>query len=428
MKNPLLSLITFCLCFFFTDEIVKANTENAFLDINGFVETRIGTRIKNDPQQKDMSIGELRAQLETEKDFEEITFTMVTDMVIDPVLDSYTPDLESGKGIIDLRQFNILFSPTDNTDVKLGRQILTWGTGDLLFINDLFAKDFNSFFIGRDDEYLKAPTDAIKVSIFSDKINTDLIYVPKFNADRYIDGKRISYFDPASRRFKGRDNPIEVDTPDQWFDDDELTLRLYGTIDNMEAAIYYYHGFWKSPAGMDTESGKSTFPKLQVLGASLRTPLFKGITSLEAGYYKSDQAAQTDPLSNNSEFRLLIGHQKEIAKEFTLTIQYQLIHKLNYTDYLTHLPENAIKQKINHNTITLRLTKLMLQQNLTLSLFNFYSPSDEDGYLRLQSHYKITDDLKSTVGLNYFYGDESHTFYSQFENASNVYTAIRYEY
>lgn len=427
MKNPLL-LITFCLCFFFTDEIVKANTENAFFDINGFVETRIGTRIKNDPHQKDMSIGELRAQLETEKDFEEVIFTLVTDMVIDPVLDSYTPDLESGEGIIDLRQFNILFSPTDNTDVKLGRQILTWGTGDLLFINDLFAKDFNSFFIGRDDEYLKAPTDAIKVSIFSDKINTDLIYVPKFNADRYIDGKRISYFEPVSRRFKGRDNPVEVDTPKQWFDGDELTLRLYGTIDNMEAAVYYYHGFWKSPAGMDTQSGKSTFPKLQVLGASLRTPLFKGITSLEAGYYKSDQAAQSDPLSNNSEFRLLIGHQKEIAKEFTLTIQYQLIHKLNYTDYLTHLPENAIKQEINHNTITLRLTKLMLQQNLTLSFFNFYSPSDEDRYLRLQSHYKITDDLKSTVGLNYFYGDEPHTFYSQFENASNVYTAIRYEY
>jgi hypothetical protein len=85
-------------------------------------------------------------------------------------------------------------------DLKLGRQINTWGTGDLLFINDLFPKDWNAFFIGRDDEYLKAPADSAKASLFSDWANLDLIYSPRFDSDRFIDGRRISYWNGALGR------------------------------------------------------------------------------------------------------------------------------------------------------------------------------------------------------------------------------------
>ena len=53
-----------------------------------------------------------------------------------------------------IREAHVSASPFTWLDVKLGRQILTWGTGDLLFINDVFPKDFVSFFIGRDGEYL----------------------------------------------------------------------------------------------------------------------------------------------------------------------------------------------------------------------------------------------------------------------------------
>ena len=36
-------------------------------------------------------------------------------------------------------------------DLKIGQQVLTWGTGDYVFLNDLFPKDYQSFFSGRDD-------------------------------------------------------------------------------------------------------------------------------------------------------------------------------------------------------------------------------------------------------------------------------------
>ncbi|MEE9165073.1 MAG: hypothetical protein V3U15_02300, partial [Nitrospinota bacterium] len=163
-------------------------------DFAGFWEARAGTRIQEDPHEKDLSIAETRLQLQLEKTVKLVTFKLTTDFLFDPVLDRYNVRLEEGEGIIDLREINLLLRPADFTDIKVGRQTLTWGTGDLIFINDLFPKDWNSFFIGRDPEYLKAPSDAVKISFFSRLANLDIIYTPRFDADRFIDGKRISFF------------------------------------------------------------------------------------------------------------------------------------------------------------------------------------------------------------------------------------------
>src|SRR3972149_5167369 len=47
---------------------------------------------------------------------------------------------------------------------RVGRQIITWGTGDLLFINDVFPKDWTALFTGRPLEYLKIGSGAPKGS------------------------------------------------------------------------------------------------------------------------------------------------------------------------------------------------------------------------------------------------------------------------
>jgi len=411
-----------------TTAIAEEIAEQELFEFNGFIETRLGTRTGDDPNQKDTNIAELRLQLETEKDFDTVTFNVVMDLVFDPVLDIYTPDLETGEGVIDLRQANMVFSPLDFMDMKVGRQILTWGTGDLLFINDLFAKDWKAFLIGRDVEYLKAPTDAIKISMFHDLVNLDLVYTPTFGADRYIDGKRISFFDRATNTRRGREAPLIVDRPNETFSDDELSLRLYRNLDIYETAIYYYDGFWKSPAGQDALTGNVTFPMLEVFGASVRGPIANGIGYLEVGYYKSDASAAGDSLSRNSEYRYMLGYEQEIATELTLGIQVYLQYKLDYDEYIASLPAGAIADEQYHRVLTIRLTRLFMQQNLRLSFFNFYSPDDEDGYVRANVSYKFTDALKVEGGLNKFYGSQVHTFYAQFEENSNIYTAIRYNF
>ena len=153
------------------------------LDVHGFYEVRSGYRLRNDPHEKDMSVMENRLQLDVSSYVEWADFKVKGDVI---------GDLVTEEGNFDLREAYLFTMPVDFADLKVGRQILTWGTGDLIFINDLFPKDWQSFFVGRDVEYLKAPSDAAKLSIFNDLANLDIVYVPQFDPDRFITGRRVS--------------------------------------------------------------------------------------------------------------------------------------------------------------------------------------------------------------------------------------------
>jgi len=396
-------------------------------DLTGFGEGRIGARTQKDPYEKDLSLGEVRLQLEAEKDWDRASIRVRSDFLYDPVYDHQTIDLETGQGWLDLREARFTVTPLEFMDLKIGRQILTWGTGDMLFINDMFPKDWQSFFIGRDTEYLKAPSDAAGISFFTGLFNADLIYTPRFNSDRYINGSRISYYNPMLGRIAGRDAIVQADSRNSWFTDDELALRLSRNIGGYEAALYGYRGYWKSPAGMDPATGKATFPRLAVYGGSIRGVAGPGIANLELGYYDSEENRNgSNPMAKNSELRFLAGYEQEIATDFTAGFQYYLEYMLQYDEYRDMLSPGQNPRDEARHVLTLRLTKLLMQQNLMLSFFGYYSPSDQDFYFRPNIHYKIDDHWAAEIGGNIFWGEDNWSFFGQFRKDTNVYSGVRY--
>jgi len=401
-------------------------------DLTGFFDVRGGLRTQPDTREKDSTLGESRLQLQLEKVLEALTFRLTTDFLYDISANDYRVFMEQGRGLVDLREAWVAFRPTDFMDVKVGRQVLTWGTGDLRFLNDLFPKDWNAFFIGRDVEYLKAPSDALKVSLFSDLANLDLVYTPRFDADRYVDGRRISYYNPFLARCAGRDAVIDADEPEAWFKDDEFAARLYKMVNGYELALYTYNGFWKSPAGTDPVTFTPVFPRLAAYGASVRGPAAGGIGNVEAAYYDSrENRSGNDPLIPNSQVRLLVGYERDLAaisKDLTVGVQYYLELRMDHEAMERMRPAIFPDSNRDRHEVTLRLTKLLLNQNLTLSLFVFYSPTDEDAYLRPRVAYKVDDHWTVEAGANVLFGSHAHTFFGQFEDNSNVYFGARYSF
>jgi hypothetical protein len=389
------------------------------IEMHGFYEIRSGYRTRKDKYQKDMSIMETRLQIELSSNLDWADLNVKGDVI---------GDLVTEEGDFDLREAYMFTMPFDFMDVKIGRQILTWGTGDLIFINDLFPKDWQSFFIGRDTEYLKAPSDAAKMSLFTDFVNIDVVYTPQFDHDRFVTGERLSYWNSDLGRLAGRDAIIHTDKPNRWFRDDEIAVRLYKNIKGYEFALYGYRGFWKSPAGQNVTMSQALFPDLNVYGASIRGNVAKGIGNLEFGYYESaDDTGGQDPLINNSELRYLAGYTQEIGKDFTAGLQYYVEQMLDYGQYKRNLMTGPARDEFRH-LATLRLTKLLMSQNLRCSLFTYFSPTDKDVYMRPNLHYKVRDNLAVEFGANIFFGDYPHTFFSQFENNSNIFTAVRYSF
>jgi len=397
----------------------KSFLETLPFELHGFWDARGGFRTQDDPHEsKTATLGETRLQLNLSKALDWANFRIKSDFLYDGVVEGAD---------IDLREANAQFTPFEFIDLKVGRQILTWGTGDYIFINDLFPKDYNSFFIGRGDEYLKAPSDAVKTSMYTKFFNLDFVYTPQFDPDRFIDGKRLSYFNPQLGRLAGEDAKVRPKKRDEWFEDDEIALRLYRNIKGYDLAMYGYNGFWKSPMGFDPQVGKATFPRLSVYGFSTRGKVWKGIGNIEAGYYDSrDDRSGKNPFVPNSQFRFLAGYEQELAKDFTAGVQYYLELMSDYGAYKRTLPPGSQAAEEYRHVITLRLTKLLMYQNLKLSLFTFYSPSDQDVYVRPNIHYNITDHWSAEAGANIFFGEKDHTFFGQFKDNTNVYLSLRW--
>ena len=390
------------------------------LELNGFSETRWGARLVNDAHEMDMSIGEGRIQLELSRDFEPFLLKFKGELVGDAVMQEVDADV---------RDFSMFFSPADNVDVKLGRMVSTWGTGDLIFINDMFPKDWQSFFIGRDDEYLKQASNIVKTGIFLGEYAIDLVYTPLFQSSEYVSGERLSYYNPAARQIVGRSMIMDDSKPERYFSDAEIAGRLSRRFGGVEVALYGYSGFWQEPEGMDPATGKAIYPRLNVWGASVRSPLLGGIGNMEAGYYDSIQDDNgNDPFIRPSEYRFLAGFERELAHELTGGFQYYLEKINHYDNYEQAIPSTMHARDEYRHLLTARLTQLLLDQNLILSLFVYYSPSDNDGYARPKFSYKVNDNWLLDGGVNLFWGEHDYTFWGRFQDNTNMYIGLRYSF
>ena len=399
-------------------------------DVDGFFELGAGARTKDGAVRHD-DYNYLEQRVQLRKTFFAEGDNFFSDrMTSVEVKADFTADQYWADSYGELRSLNAAMTPFAFMDVKVGRQVLTWGTGDYLFINDMFPKDYVSFYIGREDEYLKKPSDAAKVSFYSDAANLDVVVIPFFEPNTMPDGPRLSFYDPFLGRIAGDDTRRGFDYPDTTFSNTELALRLYRTFESTQAALYYFHGFDKMPRYLSDPLGmEMSYEKVDVFGASLLGPVWDGIGNVEAGYQRSRQDEDgTDPFIENSMFKIMAGYSRDMGSDLRLGFQYQLEQRLDYGAYEDSLPAGSPVFDEFRHLLTNRITKQLLDQTLTLSLFTFYSPSDGDGYSRPSASYDITDRWKTTLGANLPWGREDYTEFGQMRDNTNVYLRMRYSF
>ncbi len=392
--------------------------ESASPQWHGFVETAVGGRVQDDPAlpDEDLTLADLRAQLEYADYLGDSRYSIKADLYADGVEHGLHGELR--EALIDM-------SLSDNVDLRLGQQVLTWGTGDLLFINDMFPKDWVSYFAGRDDQYLKAPSASAKLSYYHDRANLDLVWTPVFTSDLFIDGERFSYFNAMA----GQQTSMHLipDQPDKGLDNGELALRLHGQTDGTEWALYGYRGYWKQPNAMST-GGQVYFSRLNTVGASVRGNFGGGIANAELGWYDGEDSDGSNPRLPNDQLRVLLGFERELIPKLTASAQYYLEWTQDHAALAANDGNSPYRPDEKRHLWTLRLTYRAMQDNLILSWFNYWSPSDQDMFMRPSMTYRVDDSTAVVVGANLFSGEQAHTFFGQFEDASSVYARVRYSF
>jgi hypothetical protein len=332
-------------------------------------------------------------------------------------------DQLTGSNRLNLDQMNFLIPFSNGRDLKVGRQVITWGTGDMLFLNDLFAKSWLSFFNGRDDGDLKPTIDAVRFSQYGENFNYEIAILPKFKADETPTGERYSFYLPGYGLIQPQTKLAAIEE-----NDPEIFARLFANSEGVEWAVYAYSGFFKSPNPIN-QLGQLGFSPMTSFGASLRMPLVEGLFNAEIVYYQStDDRSGVDPFVQNSQYRFLLGFEKELVSNVTLATQVYLEKTLDYQSLLENLSAGQFVAEENKTMVTFRLTHLAFQQKLMNSVMLFMSPSDDDHYIRYSSRYKLTDHWKMAVGLNWLNGEREETFLAQMQKNSNIFFRVHYSF
>jgi hypothetical protein len=398
--------------------------------LGGFVEAAQAMRIDENPALGDGSPGdrdyprsEFRAQFTARDGMDIGDFFLRVDLVSDATREKRTA--------VDVREAYIKLYLARWLDIKFGRQVATWGTGDLLFANDLFAKDWEAFFTGLDDSYLKPPQDLLRVSLYAGPLTAEIAAAPHFTPDALPDGTRLSLFDPFTGQTVGAAGAPAIAAPPKDMTHGELFARLFGRQGSFEWALYGYKGFWPTPQAVVVVDSLPAlgYPRLLSGGASLRGPLASFLFHAEGALYaSSDDPDGDDPRIANSQVRGFVGLEKSLGNDWTVGSQYYAEQILDYEEYAAGFGEAPAPYEELRSTVTLRLTKMMLNQDLTLSLFGYYGITDEDWHLRPSARYRVTDAVAATIGASLVDGDQPQTMFGQFRDNSNVFLRLRYSF
>ncbi len=398
-------------------ETVDVKHSNNSLKIRGFIDSRWGTRVRNtDDFDKQNTLFETRLQSNIRGKWQHYKFKLKTDIVHDDVLDG---------SYLDVREAYIELPPNDRYNIRVGRQSILWGLGDLLVSNDLFPKDYLGLYYGRDAEaeYVVSPIDAIRSSIYFKNSSLDVIF-SRFEPSAVPTGQRFSYFNPFAQSIVGEDMALNVvDT-----DSNAIMARWNTSLFNKEVAFYYNRTHWQTPDGFDPQTREFFYPRLNTLGFSIRNEWGPGIISLDAAYYQSADDKDGDKFwIRNSEIRFILGYDFELAKDLNVGLQWMQEQRQNQDNYRNSLPELIQASPSEYNLLTLRLNKFLFNQKMTLSLFTYYSPTQSDRYVRLNMFYKFDDHWLINIGSNHFSGDVD-TRFGQLSDNSNYFAALRWSF
>lgn len=404
---------------------ILAGAARGEVKLDGFLQGLYGGRLDNtNPTATEFTASETRLQLRLEQVGEKNEFFGRLDFTYDAA-DSVAFSLELREAYLKTRLGN-------NFDLKIGRQVLTWGTGDLIFINDVFAKDYRSFFVGRDDQYLKAPQNALRMEYYGSIGSLALVWTPRFEPNRLPDGRTLSYYNPFAGQIVGQGYESTVPLPPAQFKNGETAARFSRQVGGFNTALYFYHGFYKNPVGAMMSDGgpMPIYPRLNVYGASMRGQVLGGIVWLEGGYFDSRQdQCGANPLIPNSSATAMIGFERQIATNLTINGQWQAEATMDYDRYKAGQESMGgyVRDEVGH-LLTTRITQLLHSELVSLSAFVFYSPTDEDVYARLKAEYKYTDQVTFAAGANIFDGQSPATSFGQFQKNDNLYVKVTYNY
>lgn len=303
-------------------------------------------------------------------------------------------------------------------DLKVGRQIYSWGKADGVRITDVLSPCDYSEYITRDFDEIRIPVDSIRYRYLFPAADLELVWIPTFTEAIYPETEQNPWF----RERKNEINTNQAISVDDKVKNSELAARLSFYLNGIDFSFSTAY-LWDDEAAYHKTDSNSYTPehhRLKFYGLDISKPINDFVLRFESAYYQGKyfSAANSKGVFESDYIHSLAGLDWYPGNNWTVTGQLVNKHIFNY--------KNAVQVDQDQNVVTLNISKKLLRETLKLENMIYYGFNNEDGFNRSSLDYAINDELHFLAGIDYFFGDEGE--FGSYDNNDSLWFKIKYSF
>jgi len=417
---------------FFTGSVPSGSTLYAGVSVGGSIETENEFQFNGGDLQRNLNTLSITFEYATDKYHLLASPELAVSGLVNMSETSGLQDIEQvspyslqlKEAYVDVYEFLI-----PDMDVRIGKQIVVWGTGDRINpTTNLCPLDLSNLF----DFGERLGIDAVSANLYLGVFNITAIYSPLFTPALLAEN-----FEEMAGISLGQ-NTLEL--PDQALgESSQLGLRLNWQMFNYDFSASYYYGRYSIPAINKitlnllgwVESSESFFPRVQVAGLDCSGSISDiGIWG-EAGYfipedYTTDAYLGQNPVSEQSSspyFRYVIGADYTFGSG--VYTNFQFIHGFDH---------ETGKDQLNDYIIT-RTEKSFFSDKLKVmpftvvfSVHEWSSISDSYGFAYIpEVEFHPVDNLEFDIGSYIIHG-KGNSLFANLKNNDALFCNVKVQF
>ena len=286
----------------------------------------------------------------------------------------------------------------DHWDVRAGRQIITWGVADALRLTDIISSMDYTEFLAQDYDDIRIPVGGLRLRYSREKWSAEAVAIPV-----------SSFFDLPT----DVENPWSVghvpigEEPKRRLCNMEYGGRLSFFLSGIDFSFSALHTWNKQPVVCN---GVGEYRRMTMLGGDVSVPVGKFVIRGEVAEYLDElQSGGARAASTNA----LLALDWYAGNDWTLSAQYS--HK-----YV------ALGEHRNTGLSTLRISKDLLHNTLSLQTFAYIDVTNGGVFNRLSADYALNDQLHAIVGYDYFHADSG--MFTVYKKNSELFVKLKYSF
>lgn len=310
-------------------------------------------------------------------------------------------------------------------DVRVGKQIITWGRADALNPTDnLTPKDF-TLLSAKDEEERRIGSYAIKANVYRGTYTLSAIWIPLFNPSTIPLTAPPGLTITEDKRDSGA------------FTYQALALKLDQTGGDLDWSVSYYAGLDVNPIGVPLSPTRIELrhTRIQVVGGDFARTVGRYGMRGEVAYTHTQNASGADPFIKKPFLFAVLGADRDLAEDLNVNLQVYQRTIVNYRDpfaisdpvvRFASVQNATFNQQLDRYQfgLTGRIKATWWHQTLESEVLGVWNANRGDVFVRPSLAYAFTDVWKGFIGWDVFTG-QRNSFFGRLQPTSAFFAELR---